>query len=139
MRTAGYSGTPLHKKLGIKPGHTVLMLGAPREITEFLAAQEPAAEFKSRASAKQTYEIVLYFSKSFADLKPYWKKFGALIEQNGTIWVAWPKKSSGVKTDLSEDVVRESGIRAGFVDVKICAIDETWSGHKFVIPLKNRK
>lgn len=139
MKSAGYSGKPLPQKLGIKPGDSVLLLGAPIEVASLLKQSEPAAKFSTRFTIGKRHEMVLLFAKNFQSLEPNWKLFPQMIPQDGAVWVAWPKKKSGVKTDLGETIVRESGIAAGFVDVKVCAIDETWSGHKFVIPVKNRK
>jgi DUF3052 family protein len=131
MKPAGYSGTPLPKKLGIKPEGRSLLVGAPKEI---------AAELRvpTRNSGRDPLDFVLLFVKTQADLK---KNFVPLMQQlqpAGMLWVGWPKKASGVVTDLTENVVREFGLTAGLVDVKICAVDETWSGLKFVYRLKDR-
>src|SRR5262249_30880612 len=133
MKSAGYSGTPLPKKLGIKPDSRSLLVGAPAEIaTELDLARNPIA-----ASAKDL-DFVLVFTKNEAELKKQFAKLASKLQPAGMLWVSWPKKASGVPTDLTEDVVRKIGLLAGLVDVKVCAIDETWSGLKFIYRLKDR-
>jgi len=120
---AGYSGTPLPKKLGIKPGATVVLVGAPRE---FQTALEPLPEgvaFRRSAGAP-----VILFARSRADLRKRFPGAVGAMAEGGSLWIAWPKQASGVATDLSEAVVRAHGLDRGFVDYKICAIDATWSG-----------
>jgi hypothetical protein len=123
---AGYSGTPLLKKLGIKDGQRVLLRNPPSRLPE---------ELQGYASAKleENLDVVLLFADSAAVFKA---EFGALTEAirtEGMIWVAWPKKSSGIRTDLTDNLIREYALKTPFVDVKVCAIDDTWSGLKFVI------
>jgi hypothetical protein len=132
--TAGYSGTPLAGKLGIKAESRVLVAGAPRG----WALTDAPARVHTRAGAGP-YEVILLFCPDVATML---RRFGQLSEKltvAGALWVAWPKKSSGVATDLTEAVVREYGLDEGLVDVKICAIDATWSGLKFVRRLRDRQ
>jgi hypothetical protein len=126
-KDAGYSGTPLAKKLGIKPGTTVLLVGAPRGWEPTLGALPDDVVVRRGAIAKA--DMILWFAMSAKELRAGVKKAGRSF--GGGLWIAWPKKSSGVPTDLSEDVVRTTGIAAGLVDFKVCAIDATWSGHRF--------
>lgn len=127
---AGYSGTPLPKKLGIKDSSRVVLLGAPKgfAIEGVTAAARLGAE----------HDVILLFSNSRSNLEPAFRKARQALAPAGGLWVAWPKKSSGVETDLDENVVRTIGLGAGLVDNKVCAIDETWSGLRFVIRLKDR-
>jgi hypothetical protein len=122
---AGYSGTPLLKKLGIKPGARVQFLNTP--------AGFDVAELTAEAKAVRSGELdfALLFVKSAAALKQGLAPLLARVSNGGIVWVSWPKKASGVATDLTEDVVRQSGLSLGWVDVKVCAIDDTWSGLKF--------
>ena len=134
---AGYSGTPLIKKLGIKEGFRIAIVDGPSNFLKTLG--ELPASTKVVSSVAAPLDLVILFTESEQQLI---KKFSLLAEKltaNGMIWVGWPKKSSGVPTDLSFDSVQRIGLGAGLVDVKICAIDEIWSGLKFVYRLKDRK
>jgi hypothetical protein len=122
---AGYSGTPLVKKLGIKPGARVQFLNTPGGFD----LSELVAEAKTVRAGE--VDFALLFAKSAAELKKALAPLLKRIAGGGMLWVSWPKKASGVATDLTEDVVREIGLPLGWVDVKVCAIDETWSGLKF--------
>jgi len=132
----GYSGTPLPKKLGIKDGFRVTFAGAPSdvlaELKAALAACEPARD------AKATLDFAMVFTKSRVELAKEFKRIAKVLAPAGMLWVSWPKKSSGVASDLDEGVVREIGLAAGLVDVKVCAVTEIWSGLKFVRRLKDR-
>jgi hypothetical protein len=130
---AGYSGTPLPDKLGIKPGHRVLLVGAPSGFD--VAA--PQAQVQRRAG-RGPYDVVLAFCRDRSTVTKRFDDLTPRLETAGALWVAWPKKASGVRTDLSENVVRDVGLATGLVDVKVCAVDETWSGLKFVRRLKDR-
>jgi hypothetical protein len=138
---AGYSGTPLVKKIGIKPGHRVALVDEPFGFKNDLLDMPPDVHFVSaNGSSKQaTLDVVLFFMKSRASLEKHLPKLKSKIAQNGMIWTAWPKRASGVETDLDENIIRDSGLALGLVDVKVCAINEVWSGLKFVIPVKDRK
>jgi hypothetical protein len=132
----GYSGTPLPKKLGIKPGLRVSLLDAPPEVREQLSAE--LAECEMIRDAKTTPDFGIAFVKSKTDLTKEFKRITKLLAPAGMFWVSWPKKSSGVATDLNENIVREIGLAAGLVDVKVCAVTEVWSGLKFVRRVKDR-
>lgn len=131
MATAGYSGTPLAKKLGIKEGACVYAVGAPDHYLELLAPLPDGVTFEKKLS-KSTTVIHLFTSdkqvllSSLAD----WRQ---RMPVDGMIWVSWPKKASKVPTDITEDGIREACLPLGLVDVKVCAVDDTWSGLKLVI------
>lgn len=129
---AGYSGTPLVKKLGIKEGSRIALVNAPNDFEATLGELPNGVEFLKRPA--KSLDIILLFVVTERTLVRDFHKFAA----NAMIWIAWPKKSSGVSTDLSFERVQRIGLDAGLVDVKICAIDETWSGLKFVYRLKDR-
>lgn len=134
--TAGYSGTPLPRKLGIREGSTVALLGAP---DGFLALLDPMpAAVDVVTSTGGTADVIVLFTTSRADLEERLPGARAAMEPNGGLWVAWPKRASGVPTDLTENVVREVGLAAALVDNKVCAIDDTWSGLRLVIRLADR-
>jgi hypothetical protein len=128
--TAGYSGTPLPRKLGIKDGSTVLAIDAP-------VGLELGAAYDVEPGPGR-YHVVLLFCRDAAALYEGFEQAAAGHTTDGMIWVCWPKKASGVPTDLNENVVREYGLAHGRVDVKVAAIDATWSGLKFVIRLADR-
>ena len=132
---AGYSATPLVKKLGIKSGFNAALVNAPSGFTSELDLPLGVA-INSRS--KKPLDFVLLFVESENDLKRSFAKFFSRLKFDGMLWVAWPKKSSGVKTDLSFTNVQSIGLAAGLVDVKICAVNETWSGLKFVYRVKDR-
>jgi len=135
---AGYSGTPLPKKLGIKEGHRVALLSAPEDFEETLGDLGAVTVARSLAG-KAAFDVIVMFTKSRAELA---KKFAAIakrLDPAGGFWVAWPKKSSREKTDLTEDVVRNIALEVGLVDNKVCAIDDTWSGLRCVYRLKDRR
>ena len=133
---AGYSGTPLLQKLGIKPGHRVMTMEAPVDFDRTLGPLPEGATFVA-ASAKNV-DVVVAFEKSAADFQKRLPALANRIQQDGMIWIGWPKKASGVKTDMSENIVRDVALALGLVDIKVCAIDETWSGLKLVIRKENR-
>lgn len=133
---AGYSGTPLPKKLGIKEGTRVALVNAPKDFESELGELPDNVEFIKRPT--KSLDIILFFVLSERALTRDFAKLATKLKANGMMWISWPKKSSGVATDLSEQRVREIGLDAGLVDVKVCAIDETWSGLKFVYRLKDR-
>jgi hypothetical protein len=128
--TAGYSGKPLTVKLGIKDSSRVLMTGAP-------AGFRLDCPHHTRAG-RDPYDVVLMFCPSLAELRRGWAKAVNRIVVDGALWIAWPKKSSGVATDLTEGAVREHALANGLVDVKVCAVDEIWSGLKLVRRLADR-
>lgn len=123
----GYSGTPLPKKLGIKHDSVVALVGAPSDFVATLGEIPEGVTF--RESARGKCDLALWFTKSRNDLERRVDRMGSFAKDG--LWIIWPKKASGVVTDVSEQVVRETGLAAGLVDYKICAVDETWSGLKF--------
>ena len=126
---AGYSGTPLPRKLGIKDGSRVRLCGAPEGFGRSIGVVP-----RSRGEA----DVVVLFGKSLSALERDFPRLRKSLHPAGGLWVAWPKKSSGVATDLDEGKVRDLGLREGLVDNKVCAIDDTWSGLRFVVRLKDR-
>jgi len=132
----GYSGTPLPKKLGIKEGFRVSFVGAPSDVLAELKTALAGCE--STPGAKAALDFAMVFTKSKAELVKEFKRVCKLLAPAGMLWVSWPKKSSGVATDLDENIVREIGLADGLVDVKVCAVTEVWSGLKFVRRLKDR-
>ncbi len=138
---AGYSGTPLPKKLGIKPGSEVLVIAAPDGLADILRIDAIGGLILREQTdvIEKDRDIIHYFTKSAVELFATLPLLKSCIRQNGMIWVSWPKKASKVPTDVTEDVIRSYAISIGLVDVKVCAVDEIWSGLKLVIPLKDRK
>jgi hypothetical protein len=132
----GYSGTPLPKKLGIKPGFRVWFVDLPSQVRAELSAELAACEIVS--DGKTALDFAMVFTKSEPLLIKEFEKLGKRLAPAGMLWVSWPKKSSGVPTDLDDNVVREIGLAAGLVDVKVCAVTEIWSGLKFVRRVKDR-
>ena len=134
---AGYSGTPLVQKIGIKPGHRVVLRNHPATFIKELGKLPEGVKRSDRLSGKAN--VVVYFTDRRAALEKDFSGLSSALEPDGMLWIGWPKKASGRATDLTEDVVRQIGLKRGLVDVKVCAIDETWSGLKFVIRLKDRR
>jgi hypothetical protein len=128
---AGYSGTPLAKKLGLKPGLRVCALGAPRAYVEIVAPWPDGIELQAKADAAT--DLVHLFADSRSRLAAEAKRLRALLGPNATLWVSWPKKASKLPTDITEDGIREIVLPLGWVDVKVCAVDEVWSGLKLVV------
>jgi hypothetical protein len=133
---AGYSGTPLPQKLGIKPGSRLALVGAPDGFDKVLGPLPDGV--RSTRSATTSLDVAVIFSTTLSVLKKKFPAFSKAIAPSGALWIAWPKKSSGVPTELDENVVRAYGLESGLVDVKVCAIDETWSGLKFVVRRADR-
>ena len=135
---AGYSGTPLPKKLGIKPGHTLVILDAPADFDTLLTPLPDDITIGRNLRVKSPIDVAIAFATTSDRLAA---RVGALrdrIATNGAIWCAWPKRASGVPTDITEDVVRQIAFEHALVDNKVCAIDATWSGLRLVIRLKDR-
>ena len=128
---AGYSGTPLAKKLGISEGALVVTIGQPDTYASLVAPLPRGATIVTRMPV--TPAFVHVFVTRRADLAKHLQRLRAKLEPSGMVWVSWPKKTSGVKTDVTEDVIRAEALPLGFVDVKVCAVDDTWSGLKLVI------
>jgi Protein of unknown function (DUF3052) len=136
MTREGYSGTPLSQKLGIKEGHTVVVLGAP---TGFVLPSLPTGVTVAKRLGAAIYDVVVVFVKKRDDLIEKIATCRPKMHQAGGLWIAWPKRTSGVPTDIVEDTIREVGLPTGLVDNKVCAIDATWSGLRLVIRKENRK
>jgi hypothetical protein len=133
----GYSGTPLPRKLGIKPGHRLLVLGAPNGFRDDVLGELPegvTVGIKARGEA----DVIVSFHTDRAQLERRLPTLRERMRPAAGLWIAWPKRSSGVATDLTEDVVRELALDNALVDNKVCAIDDTWSGLRLVIRLKDR-
>lgn len=129
---AGYSGTPLWKKLGYEEGVDAYVEGAPKGYGELLGLPaDVSVRWAERAG--KGIGFVHLFTKEKSELKAKLARLRKLLAADGMIWVSWPKKSSGVETDITEDVVREIALPIGLVDIKVCAVDETWSGLKLMI------
>jgi hypothetical protein len=134
---SGYSGTPLPRKLGIKPGHRVALLGAPDGFEEDTLGELPDGVRVARR-ASGTADVIVAFHTSRAELERELGKLRALMEPAAGLWIAWPKRAARMETDMTEDVVREIALPTGLVDNKVCAIDATWSGLRLVIRLSER-
>ena len=142
--TAGYSGTPLAKKLGIKEGLAVAAVSAPENLEELLSPLPVGVEITrfdtgtlvtTRVSA---FDLIHFFTNSRDELAEGLAKFMKLIKQDGAIWVSWYKKAAKMPTEITEDIIRDVALPLGLVDVKVCAVDEKWSGLKLVIRRENR-
>jgi hypothetical protein len=135
----GYSGTPLAKKLGIKENFRAVLLHVPDDVkTELRDGLEQCQIQHSSIHTCRELDFIFLFAKSRAGLELELIPAAKALAPAGMLWISWPKRSSGVATDLTGDVVRQSGLDAGLVDVKVCAVTDVWSGLKFVIPVKNR-
>lgn len=133
---AGYSGTPLPKKLGLKPQLRVAFLQLPGDVRKEL--KDALAACHLVKDGQDALDFAMIFLKSQAEMKEQFPKFARCLAPAGMLWVSWPKKTSGVVTDLNENDVRRIGLVAGLVDVKVCAVNGVWSGLKFVIRVKDR-
>ncbi len=134
--TAGYSGTPLPRKLGIKEGARVAFPNAPEGFEGTLGELPDGVQVRGRA--RGPLDVIVAFFTRRADLERRYERLAAALEPDGGLWIAWPKRASGVDTDITEDVAREVGVAHGMVDNKVCAIDETWSGLRLVWRLRDR-
>jgi hypothetical protein len=133
----GYSGTPLPKKLGIKEGYRALLVRAPDDVRTEL--HDALTGCKVLREVAEAVDFAMVFTSSRAELAKEFRRIAKELAPAGMLWVSWPKKSSGVKTDLDGNLVREIGLAAGLVDVKVCAVTDVWSGLKFVRRVKDRK
>lgn len=134
---AGYSGTPLIKKLGIKEGFTIALINAPKNYDHTLGDMPKNVRILKKI--KSGLDFIQFFTKSQNELEFEISNLKNAIVQNGMIWISWPKGSSKIPTDVNENIVRDIALRNGLVDVKVCAVDEIWSGLKLVIPVKDRR
>ena len=132
VASAGYSGTPLQQKLGMKPGHRVAFVNAPEGFAEQFRDVEVQARLRS------PLDVIVLFATTRAELARGFPAAKGALAEDGGLWVAWPKKASGVATDLRFEVVQPLGLEAGLVDNKVCAVDDTWSALRFVYRLKDR-
>ncbi len=144
MAAAGYSGTPLVKKLGFKPGMTVAFIALPDSLADLAASADFAVcdrfpSWEALRAAKETYDAIHAFTSVRAEIENELSGLQDRITPNGMIWVSWPKKASKVRTDVTEDVVRNAALDLDLVDVKVAAIDAIWSGLKLVIRKDRRK
>ncbi len=133
---AGYSGTPLGKKLGIKPGTSVLIVGMPAAVKKELSKDLAAVNLVKSTSSE--LDLIHAFVSSKVELKKgltIWKR---ALAKNGALWISWPKKTSSISSDVTGDIVRELGLSCGLVDIKVCAVDEDWSGLKFIYRKSDR-
>jgi hypothetical protein len=136
MSNAGYSGTPLIKKLGIKDGYRIALLNAPENYDDTLGTLPDSVDRLALDVGKLDFVQAFYTERTA--LEEDFPRLKAAIVKNGLLWISWAKKASKVKTDLSEDIIREIGLAHGLVDVKVAAIDKTWSGLKFVYRITDR-
>jgi hypothetical protein len=134
---AGYSGTPLPRKLGLAPGQRLAFINPPDTLPELLGALPDDARVLDADATE--IDLALLFVRQSEELDPGFHEVSKRLSAKGMLWVAWPKKASGYRTDLTEDVVREVGLGDGLVDVKVCAIDDFWSGLKFLHRRQPRK
>ncbi len=136
MSTAGYSGTPLPRKLGIRADSRLLLVGAPAGFGEILGDLPPGVELVEPGA--QEVDVAVLFAVDDASLRAQFTPLAEALQPAGGLWVAWPKRSSGMESDLGENAIREFGLASGLVDNKVCAIDATWSGLRFVRRLRDR-
>jgi hypothetical protein len=135
---AGYSGTPLPQKLGLKEGHRAAFLHAPKSFAAALGSLPAGVRATRGLGGSAPLDVLVFFVKQRAELERQLPALRRRMADHAGLWIAWPKKSSGVATDMNEHVVRQVALPTGLVDNKVCAIDETWSGLRLVIRLENR-
>ncbi len=137
MNNAGYSNTPLAKKLGIKENTVIKLINQPENYFDLFSDFPPDVQITSDSKTKK--DLIHYFTKSASLLQSDIRQLRMEIKENGMIWISWPKKASKIETNLNGNLVREIGLKNDLVDVKVCAVDDVWSGLKFVIRLANRR
>jgi len=135
VKTAGYSGTPLAKKLGIKDGFRIRLINEPDYYVKLFTDLPPDLYFENQGDE---VDFIHFFTKSHQEYIALLPALKDQIKPNGMIWVSWPKKASKIATDITEDIIRNYALKTGLVDIKVCAVDEVWSGLKLVIPVKDR-
>lgn len=135
-RGAGYSGTPLPQKLGIQSGHRLALVNAPTDFAHTLGELPADVDVVHAITGRRTFHVIVGFVSRSAELRKRFPSFVRRLEPTGGLWIAWPKKASGVATDLSEDRIRHLGLSLGLVDNKVCAVDEIWSGASLCLPRK---
>ena len=136
MKTAGYSATPLAKKLGIKDGFVIRLVGPPAYYFDLF--EDMPVNIQILDEREPAKNLIHYFTKKADELRRDIPLLKREIETNGMIWISWPKKASKVTTDITEGMIRDLALSNGLVDIKVCAIDQIWSGLKLVIPVKDR-
>ena len=136
LEMAGYSGTRLAQKLGIKPDITVIVMNEPAGYRKLLGRAAKGVTFSDRVGSGCSF--IHFFTTRRSELETQLKKLRDKIADTGMLWVSWPKKSAGVPTDVTEDVIRDVALPLGFVDVKVCAVDDVWSGLKLMIRRRER-
>jgi hypothetical protein len=136
MKTSSYSSSSLAKKLGVKEGYVIKTINQPERYLQLLR-DLPRVEQKNRSS--KNIDLIHFFTDKLSELRNVLPTLKKQIKPEGIIWVSWPKKKSKVVTDVTEDVIRREALATGLVDVKVCAVDDIWSGLKLVIPIKDRK
>jgi hypothetical protein len=138
MTSSGYSGAPLIKKLGIKPGQRVCIVNPPKNYPGTLGPLPSGVQLVSRLNKTHSLDLIHYFTLQSRQLQVKFPELKEALAFDGTLWISWPKKSSKVHSDLNENIIRDYGLALGLVDVKVAAVDEIWSGLKFVYRLENR-
>ena len=133
---AGYTGTPLQKKLGIKDGMKVALVAAPGEVLDLLGLLPDGVRVSHAARGSQ--DLIVFFATRRNELSRRFAKLAGALDADGGLWIAWPKRTARVATDLTEPVVRDIGVACGLVDNKVCAVDDRWSGLRFVYRLADR-
>jgi hypothetical protein len=133
---SGYSGTPLAKKLGIKQGFNITLINAPAYYFNLFTDLPAELQINNDTIAKK--DLIHFFTKQKDEYMSILPGLKDQIKPNGIIWISWPKKASKIVTDINEDIIRNYAIQTGLVDIKVCAVDEIWSGLKLVIPVKDR-
>ena len=137
MANAGYSGTPLARKLGIKDGSMVFAPGAPNNYRKLLEPLPPGVRFSTKEG--KTTDLVHLFTSKRSELSRSLTAFRKALNAEAVVWVSWPKKASKVPTDITEDVIRQVALPLGWVDITVCAVDDVWSGLKLVVRKELRK
>lgn len=135
----GYSGTPLPRKLGLKPAQQVALLGAEADFADLLEPLPAGVTLHERLAARAKYDLILLFAPSQAALRKSLAPAVARLKPDGALWLCWLKKASGRPTDLGEKDVHEQGLATGLVDIKVCAVTDDWSGLKFVVRVRDQK
>jgi hypothetical protein len=135
---AGYSGTPLATKLGLKASSRFGVWAAPNDFAHSLGVLPAGVTVRDVARGSATFDVIVCFGKSRAELVRVLPRAQRQLDPSGGLWICWPKKASGIQTDLGENEIRKLGLKAGLVDNKVCAIDQVWSGLRFVVRLEDR-
>ena len=136
-KNTGYSGTPLIKKLGIKENSTVIFMHPPTDYSRIIGELPKNALSKNKLSG--SFDFIQIFARNAKELESDFPNLKQHLKPDGSLWVSWPKKASGITTDLDENKIRKIGLENGLVDIKVCAVDEKWSGLKFVYRLADRQ